>query len=177
MDDPQTMTIRRYRPGDAAAVLDLHRTALRAVGLRPGDGVYYDHDLVGGGVDAVYLRADGEFLVGECQGRIVAMVGLRRVDADTAEVVRLRVHPAWQRRGLGRRMLRAVERRAAELGYRTLRGDTTLVQSAALRLYLASGWRETARRRVGELTVVEGEKRLRPRPPGPSPRPPARAAE
>lgn len=152
--------IRRYRWSDLEAVGTLHHICLAQVGLAPGDGVYYDDDFPR--IHEIYLAAGGEFLVGEIGGRVVAMGGLRRVDATTAEVCRLRVHPEFQRRGLGTRMLRALEARAVELGYRRLCGDTTLNQRAALVLYQRAGWRETGRKQVGHLTVVYGEKELYP---------------
>ncbi|MQA93897.1 MAG: GNAT family N-acetyltransferase [Streptosporangiales bacterium] len=158
-----SLRIRRYRPADRDVVMRLHRIGLAQVGLRPGDGVYYDDDL--GRIEELYLRAGGDFLVGEVvggEGQVVAMGAVRRVDEVTAEAVRLRVHPVHQRRGYGRAMLRAVERRAAELGYRTLRGDTTERQIAAIALYAEFGWREVGRRVVGEIVNIDYEKPLVP---------------
>ena len=45
------------------------------------------------------------------------MGGLRRVDDQTAEMCRMRVHPEFQRRGFGAQMVVALEERAIELGY------------------------------------------------------------
>lgn len=157
-----TLAIRRYRWTDLEAVWALHRICLAQVGLASGDGVYYDDDLPR--IHEIYLADRGEFLVGEVMvgraPRVVAMGGLRRVDAEVAEMCRLRVHPEFQRRGYGERMLRALEARAVDLGYRVVRGDTTLNQRAAMALYAKYGWRETRRENVGGLTVVYGEKSL-----------------
>jgi ribosomal protein S18 acetylase RimI-like enzyme len=157
--------IRRYRWSDLEAVSALHRIGLAQVGLAPGDGVYYDHDLPH--IHQIYLGDRGEFLVGLIEGRVIAMGGLRRVDEHTAEVCRMRVHPEHQRRGYGTRVLIRLEERAAELGYRRLQCDTTVNQIAAIALYRRHGWRETARREVGGLTVVYFEKELGPAPDGP----------
>lgn len=206
--------IRRYQAADHAAVLGLHREGLAQVGLRPGDGVYYDHDFYR--MDDIYLRSGGEFVVGELRpaddpapagappdratgrpaggfaagsvarvagglmSRIVAMGGLRRADvvpcgvarahggyaanapvSDTAEMVRLRVHPSLQRRGFGAAIVLALEERAAELGYRTLHCDTTAMQGPAMALYRRFGWRETKRETIGGIVNVYFEKRLR----------------
>ncbi|MFC6930410.1 GNAT family N-acetyltransferase [Actinomadura yumaensis] len=148
------------------------------MGLRPGDGVYYDHDFFR--MEDIYLRNDGEFLVGETAGRIVAMGGLRRADLvpggsarayggyapgatrlDAAEMVRLRVRPDLQRRGYGSAVVRALEDRAAEYGYRVLRADTTELQGPALALYRGFGWRETRRESIGGIVNIYIEKRLR----------------
>jgi GNAT superfamily N-acetyltransferase len=160
------LMIRRYRTADHERVLALHHEGLAQVGLRPGDGVYYDHDLPC--LEEIYLCEGGEFLVGErltatgpgpC---VVAMAGLRPVDRETAEVVRLRVDPRVQRRGFGGAMLLALESRATELGYRVLRGDTTALQGPALELYRRFGWRETRREAIRGIVNIYGEKPLRP---------------
>ncbi|GAA3103835.1 MULTISPECIES: GNAT family N-acetyltransferase [Nonomuraea] len=155
------LEIRRYRWSDLDTLLALHRICLAEVGLVPGDGVYYDDDFPR--IQEIYLACGGDFLVGEVGSRIVAMGGLKPVDTATAEVCRLRVHPEFQRRGFGAAMLAAIERRAVELGFQRVRGDTTLNQEAALALYQRRGWRELSRERVGDLTVIYGEKRLVPR--------------
>ncbi|MCG5216305.1 GNAT family N-acetyltransferase [Streptosporangium sp. KLBMP 9127] len=158
-----TLTIRRYRWSDLEAVWALHQICLAQVGLASGDGVYYEDDFPR--INEVYLADRGEFLVGEDDEgdgapRIVAMGGLRRIDAQAAEMCRLRVHPEFQRRGYGERILLALESRAIVLGYQTVRGDTTLNQSAAIALYHKYGWREISRADVGGLVVIYGEKNL-----------------
>ncbi|MFD9944219.1 GNAT family N-acetyltransferase [Nonomuraea sp. NPDC059023] len=152
------LKIRRYRWSDLDTILALHRICLAEVGLVPGDGVYYDDDFPR--IQEIYLACGGDFLVGEVDGRVVAMGGIKPVDAGMAEMCRLRVHPQFQRRGFGRAMVQALEARALELGFHSVQGDTTLNQKAALALYFALGWQEVSRRRVGSLTVVFIEKRL-----------------
>ncbi|GGS97306.1 GNAT family N-acetyltransferase [Planobispora rosea] len=150
--------IRRYRWSDLESVWALHRICLAQVGLAPGDGVWYDDDFPR--INEIYLADRGEFLVGEVSGRVVAMGGIRRVDDETAEMCRLRVHPEFQRRGYGARVVSVLEIRALELGYRRLRGDTTLNQHAAIELYRKYGWREIRREERGGCVVVYGEKEL-----------------
>lgn len=153
--------IRRYRWSDLDTVWALHQISLAQVGLTPGDGVYYDDDFPR--ISEIYLGNRGDFLVGEVLGpRIVAMGGLRCVDDDTAEMCRLRVHPEYQRRGYGAQILRDLERRARELGYSLLRGDTTAQQEAALELYRKFGWRELRRELRGTSVVIYIEKQLNP---------------
>jgi len=52
-------------------------------------------------------------LVGEIQGQLVAVAGL---DLDGAAIRGLCVVPQWRRRGVGRRMLEALEQRAVQFG-------------------------------------------------------------
>ncbi|QFG21192.1 GNAT family N-acetyltransferase [Actinomadura sp. WMMB 499] len=172
------LRLRRYHATDHGVVLALHREGLAQVGLRPGDGVYYDHDFFR--MEDIYLRNDGEFLVGELDGAIVAMGGLRRADLvpggharafggfslggtalDAVEMVRLRVLPALQRRGYGAAVVTALEQRAADLGYRILRADTTELQEPALALYRRFGWTETRRETIGGIVNIYIEKLLR----------------
>ncbi|ACY96919.1 GNAT family N-acetyltransferase [Thermomonospora curvata] len=172
------LLIRRYVPADHAAVLELHRQGLAQVGLRPGDGVYYEHDLFR--IEEVYFDRCGEFVVGERDGVVVAMGGLRRADliptgltrahggyavglpprTEIAEMVRLRVHQTVRRRGYGSAIVAALEERAVELGYRLLHCDTTDLQVAAMELYRRAGWRETRREVIGGITNVYFEKAL-----------------
>jgi GNAT superfamily N-acetyltransferase len=146
------LRIRRYLPADNAAVFALHQVCLAQVGLRPGDGVYYDDDL--SRIEETYLRAGGEFLVGEVAGEITAIGGLRRMDDLTAEMVRLRVRPDQQGRGYGAAVVTVLEERALELGYRVLHADTTVKQPVAIELYRSSGWQETGRRVTGDTVTV-----------------------
>jgi len=157
------LRIRRYRRTEFETVLALHREGLAQVGLRPGDGIYYEYDLFQ--MDRLYLSNGGEFLIGELPPRncahadrpVVAMGGLRRYSPDDhgiGEMVRLRVRKHVQRRGIGAALVTALEQRAAELGYRELRADTTEYQSAALELYRGFGWHETARESINGIVNV-----------------------
>ena len=152
------LRIRRYEPEDNATVFALHQECLAQVGLRPGDGVYYDDDFAR--VEESYLRAGGEFVVGEIHREIAAIGGLRRVNDLVGEMVRLRVHPDQQGQGYGAAMVAVLEERALELGYRVLRADTTVKQPVAMELYRSSGWREINRRVTGATVTVYFEKRL-----------------
>ncbi|WP_225334033.1 GNAT family N-acetyltransferase [Halomicrobium urmianum] len=123
------LTVRHVRPGDGSAVRDLNERAMAETPEWVPDAP---------GADLERLPdsyADGEFLVGTVGGEIVATgayiplgsgehSGWMRnevdVDGRAAEVTRMRVDPDRQRRGHGRRIYRALERRAAGDGYRRL---------------------------------------------------------
>jgi GNAT superfamily N-acetyltransferase len=74
-------------------------------------------------------------------GAAVAGGAYRRYDERTAELKRIWTHPAHRRRGLGRRVLRELERRAAATGYSRLYLTTGPRQPEAKHLYLAAGYR------------------------------------
>ena len=83
-----------------------------------------------------------------------------QIGFDRAELKRMRVRPGLQGRGYGQAMLDALHRRASELGYPTLRLDTTVQQRAAQRLYLKNGYREAGRRVVGPFDCIIYEREI-----------------
>ena len=139
---PEGLSFRRYEPRDFDQVWRLHKVALEDVGADAGEGPW-DDDLKA--IEDAYLTSGGDFLVGEYQGRVVAMGALRRVGPAGAEIVRMRVLPELQRRGIGKALLGLLEARAVEVGVGHLSLDTTEVQHAAQRLYESSGYT-----RIGE---------------------------
>ena len=63
-------------------------------------------------------------------------------DRPTAEFKRIWTHAGHRRRGLGRRVLGELERRAVELGYRQVFLTTGHSQPEAVGLYLTAGYTE-----------------------------------
>ena len=154
---PAWLSSGAFQNGDADAVWELHNLALDGTGAHLGDGPW-DDDLRS--IPVSDLQDGGEFIVGLIDGRLVAMGGLRHITDAAAELKRMRVHPAFQRRGFGRQILGALENRARELGYTKLRLDTTIRQTAAQRLYTSAGYREVGRGEIAGLEVIYFEKRL-----------------
>jgi ribosomal protein S18 acetylase RimI-like enzyme len=93
-----------------------------------------------------FLRCGGEFLVAELDGHLVGMGGIRPSGLpQRAEVLRVRVHPAARRRGVGRALMAALEQRAGQLGIRELHLDTATNQPEAMAFYRGLGYREVGR--------------------------------
>ncbi|MBI1219309.1 MAG: GNAT family N-acetyltransferase [Rhodobacteraceae bacterium] len=86
----------------------------------------------------------GTFLLARSDDLAIGCVSLRLLSGDTAEVKRLWVHPDARGQGLARRLMHAVEAEARRLGYRSLKLDTNAALTAAIALYRAEGWVETA---------------------------------
>lgn len=84
------------------------------------------------------------FIVGREGGRPVACGALRSLDAETAEVKRMFVHPDARRRGLARLILADLERRAREFGYTRVRLETGIYQTEAIALYHRCGYTRIA---------------------------------
>ena len=57
-------------------------------------------------------------------------------------------------------MLSALERRASELGFRTLTLETTVQQVPAIQLYTRSGYKEVGRNWKASFEVVEFKKEI-----------------
>lgn len=151
------LIVRRWTPEDQEAVIDLHVLGLRSTNAYAGRGPW-DADLED--VENAYLLNGGEFLVGLVSGRLVAM-GALRIEADKGEIRRMRVHPEFQRRGFGQKILSMLEGHAAELGCKVILLDTSLVQTAAQALYRKNGYVEVGRKTAGgPFELMLFEKRL-----------------
>jgi GNAT superfamily N-acetyltransferase len=82
----------------------------------------------------------GIFLIIYREGVPVGCGALRVIEAGTAEVKRMYVDPAVRGKGLGRRLVTALEAEARTLGVRRLVLETGVRQAAALALYRATGF-------------------------------------
>ncbi|WP_234971311.1 GNAT family N-acetyltransferase [Jatrophihabitans endophyticus] len=92
-------------------------------------------------VDDEFSPPQGLMLVGLLEDVAVAMGGWRRLPDGSAEIKRMYVSVAAQRRGLGRLVLAEVERTAAAAGVEQLVLNTGPHQHAAIALYEAEGYR------------------------------------
>ncbi|HLY37066.1 MAG TPA: GNAT family N-acetyltransferase [Candidatus Binatia bacterium] len=130
-----TITIAR-----AELTAEVSRTLIEALnaelaGLYPEPGATHfrlDPAEVGDG--------HGAFLVVYVDGMPVGCGALRVLDADTAELKRMYVTPTARGRGLGRRLVAALEAEARAIGVRRLVLETGIRQDAARALYRATGF-------------------------------------
>lgn len=141
------VTFRRFRQADHDAVLSLHEKALRDVGSYV-EGMI-DSDL--GHIVDSYIDVGGEFLVGDLDGDIIAMGGLRPItgylrdfidgsDDGVGEIKRMRVDPNFQRKGIGQAIYASLESRAGDLGFRELALDTDPENEGVCRFYEHQGF-------------------------------------
>ena len=86
----------------------------------------------------------GAFLVARMDGRPVGCGAVRKLDEQTGEVKRMWIDPSARGRGVGRRLLFALESVASDLGCRRVRLDTSSYLTEALALYLSCGYQEIA---------------------------------
>ena len=162
------MVIRAYRESDRATVWALSQIPHLGATADPsipldlpprGDPGSFD-DLRN--IDNAYGARGGAFLVVEIDARVVAMGGIVANERGQAEVLRVRVHPALRRRGLGRALMRALEQRALELGFTEMHLDTTIQQSEAVAFYRSLGYEEYGRQKFPAWELLFFTKRLSP---------------
>ena len=141
--------IRDYEPKDYDQVMRLHVEAMEFAGVYKGDGPWEDDlkDIVN-----TYRKNNGVFLVGELDGKIIAMGAFKKSGDLLAEVKRMRVSPNLQGKGYGQMILECLEERARKMGYAGFHLETSEAQTAAHGLYGRNGFSEAGR------TVIDGYK-------------------
>jgi len=151
------LVVRRYEGRDREAVIELNYAVLSAAGVladdQPRDAGVQD-------IESDYIDSGGEFLVGECDGRIVAMGGIQKTDNNSAKLRRMRVRPDLQRRGFGTAILLRLESRALELGFIRLWLDTNVRLPQALSFYPRHGYSRTHEQKSSVDTLIYFERVL-----------------
>lgn len=130
---PAALAIRPMGIADVDAVMAIE---VRAYGFPWSRGNMVD-SLSAGHEAEVLVDADGQIL-----GYYVAMTGV-----DEMHLLNVTVAPEWQRRGLGGRLLDALQARCRELHLPTLWLEVRAGNEGAHALYLRRGFTEVARRR------------------------------
>ena len=107
-------------------------------------------------VEASFVEAGGDFIVVEEDEFIVGMGGIRPRPDGRAEMLRVRVHPARRRLGIGRALVGELEMRARDMCFVGVHLDTATNQPEAVAFYRALGYREVGResRREWSWTLV-----------------------
>ena len=102
----------------------------------------------------------GAFLVGDDDGRPVAIGGLRRLADGVCEIKRMYVVPDARSRGVGRALLEALEDAGRALGYAWVRLDAGPAQEHSRVLFAKSGYVEIPKYSDNHIAVYFAEKRL-----------------
>lgn len=103
-------------------------------------------------VEASFIAVGGDFLVMAEDGAVVGMGGFKPRTSQVAEVLRVRVHPARRRLGLGRALMDELERCARRAGFSQLRLDTATNQPEAMAFYRGLGYQELGQETRPEWT-------------------------
>ena len=105
-----------------------------------------------GDIKASFVALGGDFVVAELDSHVVGMGGFRPGPDARADVLRVRVHPATRRRGIGRALMAELERRAVRASLRSAFLDTATNQPEAMAFYQGLGYREVGRERQPDWT-------------------------
>src|SRR5262245_7559186 len=84
------------------------------------------------------------FLIARADGQAVGCAGLWPMEAGVAEIQRVFVAAPFRRRGIARRLLVELERRALGFGFQAIRLATGIRQPEAIALYESLGFRRIA---------------------------------
>ncbi len=154
------LQIRRYQPRDKEVVKALHYAGLAQFGADTNlkENAPYDADL--DNIDGVYLKNQGDFLVGLIDETIVAMVAIRKVSETCAEIKRIRVRQDCQRRGFGQAILNKLIDFAETSGYSEIHLDTVARNTPAERLFEKFGFGKTHRGKLGRYDIIFYKKKL-----------------
>lgn len=106
----------------------------------------FDSGAAGARHDDELLRDPlGAFVVLTSDDDTIGCGGVQHLDADTAEIKRMWVDVRWRGLGLGRRLLRSLEVRAAELGHARVVLDTNEFLLEAITMYERAGYQHIDR--------------------------------
>jgi GNAT superfamily N-acetyltransferase len=155
---PEEITVRAEAADSliAARLVDAMVTEMdQLYGQEPGRGVGSSAS------PADFSPPTGAFLVVYADGKPVAGGGLKRDEDGVAEIKRMYVVPAARRKGLGQRLLEALEDRARELGYARIRLDTGERQPHARAMYERAGYHPIEDYNGNSMASFWGEKILR----------------
>ena len=165
---------RRRRPGAGApyGAVHRHRARPRRGDRRPGHRRPRAHPReragaelgrrVGGGATPEYV-VDGDSVSAMIDGQAVGLAVVRpAAEEPDVRPVTLRVDPAWQRRGIGTRLLVDAARLANALGADEILLTTRSDNQAVLPMVMAAGLRGRIRMAADTLTVRVPVRDLKP---------------
>ena len=131
--------LREATNADIEIVKALVFSVLEEYTIPRGDGST-DADL--DDIEGNYNRNGGYFTVVEEGNRIVASMGVRRIDNETCELRKMYALPAARGRGLGKLLMELALDKARELGFRRMVLETASPLKEAIALYKKYGFQE-----------------------------------
>lgn len=150
----------RDEPADGPAARALFERYIALVRERLQDEQFRPPEHIFATEDA-FAAPGAAWIVAYRDGRPVGCGGLRALAPGIGEIKRMFVAPGARGEGLGRALLRELERRARAAGHERVRLLTTPVLREARRLYASEGYMEIGRAaRPGQPTEIWLEKRL-----------------
>ena len=93
-------------------------------------------------LDEMYALPNGGIFLMKEEELFTGCIAVRRKDAETAELKRMYIQPAYRRAGAGNMLLQKALSLAKELGYKKIRLDTLATMVPAISLYKKVGFYE-----------------------------------
>ena len=139
------MNFAPIQPSYDTPMAAIVRAALEEHGLNIPGTAYYDPSL--DHLSAYYDAPGRAYYVLEEKGAVIGGVGLAKFHGlpGCCELQKLYLTSAYRGQGLGREMIRFIEDRAREMGYRQIYLETHSALGAALRAYEGAGYRRIPR--------------------------------
>jgi GNAT superfamily N-acetyltransferase len=129
----RTVVIRSYRHEDRAAVRELfYRGRVDGKTVEDPRDTGADMDII---ECAYFAQPQDHFWVAESGGKIVGIIGVAEMEPRVAEILRLRIDPAWRRTPLVNRLMRTALQHCARYHYRKVLLNTFCDHQRALRLF------------------------------------------
>ena len=139
MSAPQVEITQARSEEDIASVGELFREYAASIGV---DLEYQGFAAELASLPAPYVPPHGALIVAQVDYATAACVALRCLGAETGEMKRLFVRPAYRGLGLGQCLINAVVKAARDAGYTALRLDTLPSMAGAQALYRKLGFVE-----------------------------------
>ncbi len=98
-----------------------------------------------------FMPPSGRLLLYEVRGCVAGCICLKKLGVSIGEVKRLYVVPDYRGRGIGKKMVGRVLDEARQIGYSTVRLDSTRYMTKAHKLYRSFGFREVDPYRESEI--------------------------
>lgn len=153
------LIFERYELRYQQDVLSLHREAVADLPLDMSL-LAEEQDLRD--IESSYLTSGGEYLVVLSNDQVVAMGGYKMIDAERAELKRMRVREDYRGKGVGSRLLKELETRASAQGARELMLETAAARPQTLAFYDKHGYDETGRGLYANIETVTFRKLIDP---------------
>lgn len=147
---------------EAATDLDIIRTLFREYAQTLPialDFQGFDDEL--NSLPGKYAKPDGRLVIARVDGEVAACIGLRRFDAETGEIKRLYVRPAYRGRGLAKQLTVRMLAEATRIGYQRVVLDTLRSMTPAVTLYRSMGFQEIKAYYSNPFDAIYFEKQLK----------------
>ena len=90
-----------------------------------------------------YAKPNGRLLLALWENEPAGCVALRKIDSQTCEMKRMFVYTKFHGKGIGRKLAEYLVNEARNIGYRTIKLDTSFRQIEAQKLYQSLGFKLT----------------------------------